>query len=410
MTTRGGHQARPRIVVHDYAGHAFPVQLSRSLASRGHEVLHLHYADFQTPKGPLERRHDDPATLSIEGLTLGQPFRKYRFVRRLIQERRYGSVLARRIADYAPDVVISGGTPLDGQAAACAAAHRADAGFVFWIQDLYSVAIGRALRRIVGAVGPPLAYRFTRLEQRTLRRSDEVVAITDDFVPILTGWGIDAGRITVIENWASVDGIRPLAKDNEWSRTQGLADKRVVMYAGTLGLKHDPSVFVPLAQGLSAYDDVRVVVVSEGLGADWLKERSDDHPNLILLPFQPFEQMSQVLATGDIMLAILEPTAGVFSVPSKVLAYLAAGRPILGVLPADNLAARIIECSGAGQLVPTGDPRRLLEAASALLADEDTRRLWGESGRAYARATFDITAITDRFESVIGSAARSAPA
>lgn len=392
-----------RIVVHDYAGHPFQVQLSRGLASRGHEVLHLHFADCLTPKGPLSRRYGDPETLAIEGLTVGEPFQKYRYFRRLVQERRYGSVLARRIADYAPDVVISGNTPLDAQEAARAAAHLAGARFVFWIQDVYSAAVTRTLRRRVALVGPLLARRFTRLEQQTLRRSDAVVAITEDFVPILAGWGVDARRITVIENWAPLDGIHPLAKDNEWSRAHGLADKRVILYSGTLGLKHDPSVFIALAEGLSGHDDVRVVVISEGLGADWLRERSPDHPNLILLPFQSFERMSHVLATGDILLATLEPEAGMFSVPSKVLTYLAAGRPILAAMPAQNLAARIIERAGAGRLVSPSDARRLVEAAVVMLADEDVRRRWGESARAYACATFDVSRITDRFESVLGS-------
>lgn len=77
-------------------------------------------------------------------------------------------------------------------------------------------------------------------------------------------------------------------------------------------------------------------------------------------------------------------------------------------VPADNLAARIIERVGAGLLVPPRDPRRLVEAASVMLADEDARRRWGESARAYACATFDITRITDRFESVLGSGVHAA--
>lgn len=404
---------RLRIVVHDYSGHPFQVQLSRALASRGHDVLHLHFGDFQTPRGPLARRNDDPETLSIEALTLGEPFQKYRFARRLIQERRYGSVLARRIADYVPDVVISANTPLDAQEAARVAAHHAGARFVFWVQDVYSAAITRALPRKMPIVWPLLARRFTRLEQRTLRGSDAVVAITSDFVPILTGWDIERQRITVIENWAPLDDIRPLAKDNQWSRTNGLADKRVILYSGTLGLKHDPSAFIALAEGLSGYDDVRVVVISEGLGADWLRKRSQSHPNLVLFPFQPFERMSEVLAAGDILLAILEPEAGIFSVPSKVLTHLAAGRPLLAAVPAENLAARIIERAGAGRLAPPRDPRRLVETAAAMLADKDARRQWGESARAYACATFDIDQITDRFEAVLrdaGTAPRSAPA
>lgn len=394
-----------RIVVHDYAGHPFQIQLSRELARRGHQVLHLHFGDFQTPKGPLARRADDPDTFAVEGLEIGQPFQKYRFARRLIQERRYGSVLGRRIRAFAPDVVISANAPLDAQEAARKASRRAGARFVFWIQDVYSVAIARTIRQMAPVIGPLVARRFTRLEQRTLRASDAVVAITPDFVPILARWGVAADRITVIENWAPLDDIRPLAKDNEWSRAHGLADKHVVMYSGTLGLKHDPAAFLALADGLSGDTDVRVVVISEGLGADWLRERSADHPNLVLLPFQPFEAMSQVLATGDILVAVLEPEAGIFSVPSKVLSYLAAGRPILGAMSADNLAARIVQRAVAGRIVAPGNSSNLVAAARDLLSDADARRVAGENARACALVAFDIGRITDRFEGVFSPGA-----
>ena len=392
-----------RIVVHDFAGHPFQVQLSRELARRGHEVLHLHFGDFQTPKGPMVRRVDDPGTFSVEGLGIGEPFQKYRFVRRLIQERRYGRLLARRIRAFAPDVVISANAPVDVQEAARRASRRADSRFVFWIQDVYSVAIGRTIQQKAPVIGTLVARRFTRLEQHTLRASDAVVAITPDFLPILARWGVAEDRITVIENWAPLDGIRPLAKDNSWSRAHGLADKHVVMYSGTLGLKHNPAAFLDLADGLSADPDARVVVISEGLGADWLRERAAAHRDLVLLPFQPFEAMSEVLATADILVAVLEPEAGIFSVPSKVLSYLAAGRPILGAISADNLAARIVQRANAGRIVRPGDASGLVAAARDLLSDPTARRVAAANARAYALAVFDIGRITDRFEDVIGA-------
>jgi colanic acid biosynthesis glycosyl transferase WcaI len=49
-----------RILVHDYSGHPFQAELSRSLARRGHDVLHLSFRQFQTPKGDLVAKPDDP--------------------------------------------------------------------------------------------------------------------------------------------------------------------------------------------------------------------------------------------------------------------------------------------------------------------------------------------------------------
>ena len=43
-----------RVVVHDYVGHPFQVQLSRELARRGMDVLHLHCGSFRTGKGDVD--------------------------------------------------------------------------------------------------------------------------------------------------------------------------------------------------------------------------------------------------------------------------------------------------------------------------------------------------------------------
>ncbi len=396
--TLGDTSIRLRIAVHDYSGHPFQVQLSRALAKRGHEVLHLYSTRFQTPRGPLARVPDDPTSFAIEGIDLGERFHKYSFVRRLLQERRYGDLLAHRLVAFEPDVVISTNTPLDAQAVAQHSLKRDRVRLVFWLQDLYSSAIERMLRRRLPVVGGLLARRFSRLEAQLLRESDAVVVITEDFLPALAAWGVGPGRVSVIENWAPLDQVTPMAKENPWSLEHGLADVPVFLYAGTLGLKHDPSAILDLAEHVP---DARVVVVSEGIGADWLRDHGSSADNLIVLPFQPFDRLSEVLATADILLAILEPDAGAYSVPSKVLTSLAAGRPILGAIPPANLAARTIERVGAGIVVSPRDLPALVESGRALMADPDRRQAMGRAARSYAESAFEIRAIADRFEAIV---------
>ncbi|KJV09451.1 hypothetical protein VZ95_11410 [Elstera litoralis] len=98
---------------------------------------------------------------------------------------------------------------------------------------------------------------------------------------------------------------------------------------------------------------MRVLVVTEGIGADWLAEAKarEGLDNLILLPFQPFADVPNAIGTGAALVVLLEPDAGVYSVPSKTLAYLCADRPLLGAIPLNNLAAKLItrERRGAGR-------------------------------------------------------------
>jgi colanic acid biosynthesis glycosyl transferase WcaI len=388
-----------RIVVHDYSGFPFPAELSRELARRGHHVLHLHCPSYRAGKGDLERRDTDPSTLAIEPVSMGAEFAKYAPARRLWQELTYGGRVGRRIVRQRPDVVVSADTPLFAQHMILRACRRRDIPFVFWLQDLSSVAMQLEAERRLRLAGPAVGRALVGLERRMLDRSDAIVAISEDFRATLLEWGLPAGKVRVIENWAPVNELPVRPRDNDWSRRHGLAGKRVLLYSGTLGLKHDPGLLHGLA---GALPEATVVVASEGLGADWLRQRPRD--NLVLLGFQPYDDLPDVLGSGDVLVVILEREAGRFAVPSKVLSYLCAGRPLLAALPAENLAAKVVAASGAGVVVEPDDAAGLVEGARRLLEDAELRASLGSSAREYAERTFDITTIGDRFEEVITSA------
>ena len=233
--------------------------------------------------------------------------------------------------------------------------------------------------------------------------------ISGDFCPILEQWGIPADRISVVENWAPLAELSPVPRHNGWSSEHELDDSIVILYSGTLGLKHNPELLAQLAARFSDRPECRVVVISEGLGADHLatakKERGLD--NLVLLPFQPYERFAEVLGSADVLVAILEPEAGVFSVPSKVLSYHCAGRPILGSIPNENLAARITTREHSGVVT---DPRAVDEfadSAEALVREPDLRSAMGHNARRYAERTFDIVAISDTFETILTRASNT---
>src|SRR5215471_19086310 len=95
-----------RIVICDYAGHPFQVELSRTLAHRGHSVLHLYFADLQAPKGELTVQAGDSPTFHSEGIRTGVKFDKGRFLRRRLLDARVGKLMTARAIAFAPDVVV----------------------------------------------------------------------------------------------------------------------------------------------------------------------------------------------------------------------------------------------------------------------------------------------------------------
>ncbi len=390
-----------RIVVHDYSGHPGQAQLSRALARRGYDVTHQHCPSYATGKGSLQVERDDPATLTFEPCAMDGAFAKYSPLTRVRQELSYGRRAARAIAAKDPAVAVLSNVPLLAHSVLARRLARRGVPMVFWHQDIYSEAIGAAARRRLPLLGRLVARVADHLERTIARRSAAVVAISPIFLERLSVWGV-AHKSTVVPNWAPIDELPVCAADNDWSERMGLRGHPVVLYSGTLGLKHDPSILALIADRLRvSHPEARVVVVSEGKGRDWLQDWKRDRSadNLILLDFQPYPDLPAVLASADVLVAVLEPDASRFSVPSKVLTYLCSSRAIVGVLPPDNSVAEILVSHGAGLVVRRDD---VADEVAGLLNQEEACRAMGRAGRRYAEEAFSPEAAADRFLEVFG--------
>lgn len=399
-----------KILLHDYAGHPFPVQLSRKLAARGHQVLHLYAGYNVTPRGNLQKNSADPETFEPRPVYIKVPLDKSNLLRRWLQERRYGRLAASEIREFQPDVVLCANTPLDSLKPILRASHDGGGAFVFWLQDLIGVATYEILSRRVPIVGHAVGLYYRQLEEQLLRDSDAIVAISNDFAPFLRDIGISSDELAVVPNWAPLRQLPTLPKSNAWAQAQGLRDQFRFAYTGTLGMKHNPRLLLELAQAVADGENpAEVLVASEGSGATWLQDRaaSAGLRNFRVLGFQPMERYAEVLASADVLVAILEEHAGRYSVPSKVLSYLCAGRPLLLAVPTENLAARIVRENNAGIVVAPDDREGFIRGAKSLLADQSIRTTMAGNARDYAESTFDIEKIADRFETLLQAAIQS---
>lgn len=365
----------------------------------------MYSAGYRSGKGALRKSPETP-TFHINAVELGGDFSKYSPWKRLRQERAHGRAVAGHMSRFKPDVVVSSNTPLFAQRAILRHARKHDIAFVFWQQDIYGIAMQEALAERVPFVGGKAGSIFPAMERRMLRESDAVVTISPDFLPVLQDWGVEGRRVQVIENWAPIEELPMRSRDNPWARRYELSGKTVFLYAGTIGLKHDPALLKRLVAALEASPNAVLVIASEGPGADWLREHvANLQPEkAMIVGFQPYEMLPDMLASADVLVAILNQSAGVFSVPSKILTYHCAQRPILAAVPRENLAARTITRARSGLVVDPQRPDDFVAAAMLLADDRSLRDELGANARRYATTAFDIQAITDAFETVINRA------
>ncbi|MFE9357519.1 glycosyltransferase family 4 protein [Streptomyces olivaceoviridis] len=397
-----------RILVHDYSGHPFQAQLSRELARRGHQVVHSTCTAYVSGKGDLAA---PAAGLRFATIGDGVRLRKEAYFRRLGQETRLGLELARQVRREQPDVALLSNLPIPVLVVTAAVLKRLRIPWVLWHQDVTAVALESFAAADVAKSMGLAAKVFGAGEKWSARQAAAIVVIADSFVRVHERWGT-AGKVTVIPNWAPLDEIVPVARTNGWSAEHGLHGVRTVLYSGTLGLKHNPALLVRLAERLREQGSpVRLVVVNDGPAVPVLRDAAAARGvDLTLLPFQPYERLPEVLGTGDVLVVLLGPEAGQFSVPSKTLSYLCAGRPVLGLMPADNLAARLLRQAGSAVFPPE---ESALEGAATwvreVLSDPARAERLGKESRALAEREFALEGCASRFEDILHSASAGGP-
>ncbi|GAA3670749.1 hypothetical protein GCM10022237_33140 [Nocardioides ginsengisoli] len=395
-----------RILVHDYSGHPFQVELSRELARRGHAVTHSYCPGWVSGKGHLAAELGETLVFDPVGPT--DPIAKDRFLRRIVVEAAVGWQLLKQVRRTRAQTAMLSNAQIPTLVVFALGMALLRRPWVLWHQDVYAVAVRSFAGDKLGGLFRLVATVFSIAERWVSRRAAAIVVIAPSFVPVHEEWGT-ADKVTVIPNWAPLDEIVPAERKNDWATEHELDDTATLLYSGTLGLKHDPTLLVGLArQVIDAGRPVRLVVVNEGPAVEVIRAESArlDVP-VTLLPFQPYERLSEVLATGDILVVLLEKQAGAFSVPSKTLSYLCAGRPVLGMMPSENLAAALITRAGGSVVAP--DAKALPEAAAwavDVLGDAELRDELGEASRDLAEQEFALAGCADRFETILSRSSR----
>ena len=385
-----------RLLFHDMHGYVFVRDLASWLAARGHDVTFVSCSSVETPN-----RQSSSAAAGARTVRIGldADFPKYDVVRRIRAEVRYGRRLVAVVRRHRPDVVFSSNAPLLSQAILAVGTRRAGSRFVFWVQDLYGPAARQALaERLPMPLARAAATPFVALERRLLRYSDHVIAIGQTLADAAVAAGVPPERVDVVSNWTDPEAVRPLLSGTAWRAEHGLSGVTTFLYSGTLGKKHPYRTLLELSRQLPT--SARAVVASEGLGARWLATERSPADSLLLLPYQPEDRLSEMLASADVLVLLLGRDASRYSMPSKFYTYACAGRPILAVVPPDSEIARLVEEAGCGLVVDVDDQAGLAVAVKSLSADADLRSSLGAAGRRWAERTMVPGHIADRFDSL----------
>ena len=271
--------------------------------------------------------------------------------------------------------------------------------YVLYIQDLWPdtlVATGLVPRRYER----PATALLTHFCSLVYRRAGRIAVISPGMKRLLVERGVPEGKVDVIYNWVDEGVFRP-----EPVRTD--PTRFTLMYAGNLGDVQGLDVLVRAVADLDDLDDLEVVLVGEGVARESLSRLAADLGVADRVAFagpRPVTEMASLMATADVQLVSLKDLPLFHAtMPSKVQAILACGRPLVISAPGD--AAELVRASGAGLVAAPGDVSALADAIRRAHAMRgDGLETMGRAGRDFYQRELSAQVGAARMEAALEAA------
>lgn len=382
-------------------------ELARELARRGHGVAAVTglpnypsgslYPGFRLTGLRRELRDGIPVFRAFE-----LPYHGRRVLGRILNYVSF-MVSAPIAALFAPpcDVIYVWHPPLTVGVAAWLIARWRRVPFVYDVQDIWpdSVVLSGLLQ------GGLLVRLVSALERFVYGKADHLLVVTDGARENLIAKGVPANKVTVMPHWVdeelfqrSEEGVRERVR-----REYAWGDRFVVLFAGNLGLVQGLDTVV---QAMSQVGQTGILLVFIGEGADKSRlhsmvESRQLNGRVQFIERQPMANMPAFLAAADALLVHLRRSElSRYVIPTKTLAYLAAGRPILMAM--EGAAADLVTAAGAGVAVTPEDPAALADAMTKMAAmTGPARDAMGQRGKVYVLSHLTKQKVITDYESIL---------
>lgn len=325
-------------------------------------------------RAPLRARRGGGAknlTLNYLSFVLGG----LRHFSRQIRKKKFDAILV-----FAP-------SPITSVIPAILLKWKSGAHLAVWVQDLWPESMAAT-----GYVTSRLALRVVgSLVRAIYRASDTLLVQSRAFFDPVSNYA-DRAKLVYYPNSYKEPVFGSTESKLSANLIAELESHFCVVFAGNLGTAQAVETLVDAAERLRHLGAIKLVLVGSGSMFSWLQSQKEAKrlDNLVLAGRYAAHEMPHVFRrAAGLLVTLKRDEAFTYTVPSKVQAYLAAGRPVIAAL--DGEGARIIEEARAGITCAAEDGAglaRCIEQLHAMPAEQ--REQMGRAGRAYFLENFEM--------------------
>ena len=172
-----------------------------------------------------------------------------------------------------------------------------------------------------------------------------------------------------------------------------------------MGATHNIEDILKAADELSNRSEILFLFIGSGAKERLVKDyiEKSGNSNVVLLPFQPIEIISQTLSSASLSFVCLDSAFTGLSVPSKSYGILAAGVPIIGMMDSNAEISKTIEKFNCGIVWNNLMQVKLSKIILEILSNEIKLKEMKKNAYESFINNFDIEISTEKYNKVINS-------
>jgi len=238
------------------------------------------------------------------------------------------------------------------------------------------------------------------------KAADKIAVLSPGFKRKLTEKGIPPEKIEIIYNWCDDKEIVAEQPNAKLAEELGMAERFNILFAGNMGKAQRLETVLDAAGIVGKKNpQIQFVFIGGGVEVENLKSiaKEKNLDNVRFLPPRPPSQIGPVLSLANILLVHLrnDPLFEI-TIPSKIQAYMAVGKPILSAVPGD--ASELVKKADAGMCCPSENPEMLAQTVIQMYQMQpEVLVILGRNGSRFYQANLTMSKGVEHFEHLFQS-------
>ena len=248
-----------------------------------------------------------------------------------------------------------------------------------------------------------LVRLWRALHRAALKRCNHIIVIGRDMKKWLLEFCPEVSeKVHYIPIWQDEKLIQPNDyNSNPFVIQNKLEEKFIVQYSGNMGLWNDMKTFGEVIN--RKLNDVVFMFIGGGMRKKELlgSIHEPDSENVLFFPFLSNSDYSNSVTACHVALVSLQEGLEGMAVPSKIIGIMAAGIPVIAIVPEESEIAYVVKEDNCGMVVKPGDTDSLKNVILELKANNTLRKQMALNGRLAFEKKYSTRIVAKQYYSII---------